>query len=111
MDEAKKPKVLARRELLKLGAKAGLAIPLVLSLAPEDARAQGSWQQGSGGKGKADWRGQTREQFEMRGQLSRDPNQSFAFPGSYEWRERKREEEERRRVMRGEFSRFGSGEG
>jgi hypothetical protein len=110
MEEAKKPKLMARRELLKLGAKAGLAIPVVMSLAPEDARAQGSWKGGSSKKN--DWRGDTREQFEMRGSLARDPNQGFAFPGSYEWREKKREEEERRRAMRGEFSRFGSsGEG
>jgi hypothetical protein len=47
----------------------------------------------------------------MKGSMAKDTNQGFVFPGSYDWREKRREEEERRRAMRGEFSRFGSSEG
>ena|SRR5688572_29611288 len=107
MDEPKKPKLMMRRELLKLGAAAGLAVPVVMTLQPNEARAEGSWQ-GKNHK-KEDWRADTREAFDMKGQLHQDPNQTFVFPGSYEWREKKREEEERRRKMRGEFGRFGEG--
>jgi hypothetical protein len=107
MSDEKKPKFLRRRELLKLGAAAGMAIPVVLSLAPQEARAEGSWKKSS----KNDWRNDTREAFDMKGMAQKDANQGFVFPGSYEWREKKRSEEERRRKMRGEFSRFGSTEG
>ena len=106
MVDEKNPKVLRRRELLKLGAAAGVAIPVVLSLAPNEARAEGSWK-----SAKGDWRAETREAFEMKGMTKKDANQGFVFPGSYEWRERKRSEEERRRAMRGAFDRFGSSEG
>jgi hypothetical protein len=103
----KNPKTLRRREFLKFGAAAGTAIPVVLSLAPREARAEGSWHANS----RNEWRATTRESFEMKGQMHKDPNQGFVFPGSYQWRERKREEEERRRQMRGDFDRFGSSEG
>ena len=107
MSDEKNPKILRRRELLKIGAAAGMAIPVVLSLAPQEARAEGSWRKSS----KNDWRSETREAFEMKGMAHKDANQGFVFPGSYEWREKKRSEEERRRKMRGEFDRFGSSEG
>lgn len=105
MSDEKNPKALHRRELLKLGAAAGLAIPAVLSLAPKEARAEGSWKSGN----QNAWRADTREAFEMKGSMHKDANQGFVFPGSYEWREKKRAEEERRRKMRGEFGRFGEG--
>jgi Spy/CpxP family protein refolding chaperone len=110
MEHENKPSLLRRREILKLGAVATAAIPAILTLAPQHARAEGSWNKHSKAH-KMDWRQDTRETFEMKGQIHQDPNQGFVFPGSYEWREQRRQEEERRRQMRGEFNRFGSGEG
>src|SRR6185503_8663308 len=100
MDNEKNTRRYGRRELLKLGAAASLAVPVVMTLAPKEARAQGSWSNAK----KDDWRANTRDSFEMKGQASRDANQSYVFPGSYQWREQRQQEEERRRRMRGEFN-------
>jgi hypothetical protein len=71
---------LGRRELLELGL-------FVITLAPHEARATGSW-------------AGTRVELEQR----------IVLPGSYRWRVRRYREFEERRRIRGEFNRFGSAE-
>jgi hypothetical protein len=110
MGHEKTNKRLARRDVLKLGAAAGLAVPTILTLAPKEARAEGSWSgptyDFSERYGARDWKSDINQRQNLedaRGQQNR-----YTIPGTHEWREQRRREEERRRQMRGDFDRFGS---
>lgn len=123
----REPKKLHRRELLRIGAiAAGAAVPVVMTLAPRRARAEGSWQcapgnqgaQGSWCQGSStgkkpswggdNWRQTARDQKGNGAYDARQNNGGFVFPGSHEWRLRREAEATQRRRERGEFSRFGS---
>jgi hypothetical protein len=123
MTKRQPPERWGRREVLKLGAIGiGAGVPVVMTLLPKEARAEGSWQclpgeqagaQGSwqcrGGAKGSDWRSRARDE-ENRDMFraERDKRSEWTFPGGHEWRMRRLEEAEQRRRENGEFDRFGS---
>ena len=118
-----------RREVLRIGAIGlGAGVPMVMTLLPAQARAEGSWNcvpgdeasaQGSwqcgnnGGQGidQQSWQDRTRDEYGRDAyKLERDQNPEWVFPGGHEWRMRRLEEQEERARQNGEFDRFGSDE-
>lgn len=78
-----------RRDLLKLGGVVlGAGVPLVMTLSSRQARATGSWS-GSSSQGL-------------------DDGQRRPVPGSYEWREQQRKEQEQNRYLRNRYGGFGN---
>jgi hypothetical protein len=79
----------ARRDVLRLGVVGAAAIPLVITLAPKQARAQGSWQ-------------------------NDDPNDPYAnammnepMYGTWEWRQQKLQNAQQQQALRARYGGFG----
>lgn len=111
----------SRRRFVVELAVLGLAAPMITTLTPSVARAEGSWSCGGQPGAQGSWSCATRpgwggpggeRRLEARSSYAIDDErrQSFVFPGTHEWRLRREQEAELRRQMRGELGKFGSSE-
>lgn len=109
-----------RRDVLKLGAIAGVSVPVILTLASKEARAAGSWRSlnPNDARAQGSWKGGANDRVMDRHMNAIDAPDierrssatgGFQFPGSYQWREQRDADRAQRRRIRGEFSRFGNG--
>src|SRR6266436_5034563 len=85
------PSVYRRRDVLKLGAIVGIAVPVIVTMASSEARAGGSWQSMGAGQARAkgSWAGKGRviDRHTEDVQAQRDTRQDgFVVPGTYQWR-------------------------
>jgi hypothetical protein len=84
-----------RRELLKAGSMLVAAVPVVLTLEPKEARAEGSW---------------SPPPDEPNTEAAQGLGRSFVLPGTYRWREQRMRAAELQRRELGAFDRFGRAE-